>query len=653
MRIRTVRLLIVGIALAADVPAQQNLSFARKEIPVGPGCCSIVTADFNGDGKPDLAVTFSDSIQNVFPGNRILVLLGNGDGTFTPKPVIAGAGQSLGLVAAVDVNGDKKIDLLASSDAGTILLLGNGDGTFQPPAVITSDRLIGVSDFNGDGKPDLLSSYLRVRLGKGDGTFGSAIDTPGTMTGLSSAVLSFITSVAIADFNGDGRSDVALTSALHNQQGTVYTWLSNGDGTFTEAPLNIDFVAGFRAGPLIAVDFNGDGKADLAVAANQPDQLDSLIAGILLGRGDGTFRPAGHAALHGDSFAAGDFNGDGKIDLAAGPSVLPGDGSGGLLPQLFFGYGQASIVSSLAGYPLQAFYPGTAVADFNRDGKLDLVTVSRYTGFLAMAPDGLPIYVSTGLSILLNDSPGIDTSVVAVSAASSRIDVAPGSLASIYGSRLAATTATATASDLPDILGNISVHLRDAFGVDRLVRLLYVSPGQINFLAPADAAAGFATVNIENGSASFVEGTRATLVQTVAPAFFTSDGSGSGVPAATAVRVNPDGTQTPVSVFNCSGSTCTAVPIDLSGAPVYLSLYGTGFRNVFRTLDGSPSVGCEVQGLAAISTYVGPQGQFPGLDQINLRLPNLSGVGNIDLVCAFEDWGVGFANANVVRINIK
>jgi hypothetical protein len=194
---------------------------------VGPSCCSLVTADFNGDGKPDLAVTFSDNLDA--GGRQLLVLMGNGDGSFTARNLVD-LGQSFMVVAAVDVNSDKKPDLIITQpfNGGSSVLLGNGDGTFQPGRTIGTG-VLRVADFNGDGKPDLLCAGLTVRLGNGDGTFGSPISTPAVQN---FTPLSFAGAIAVGDFNGDGKLDVAHTSAWHDAFGMVWVWMGNGDGTF-------------------------------------------------------------------------------------------------------------------------------------------------------------------------------------------------------------------------------------------------------------------------------------------------------------------------------------------------------------------------------------------------------------------------------------
>jgi len=122
------------------------------------------------------------------------------------------------------------------------------------------------------------------------------------------------------------------------------------------------------------------------------------------------------------------------------------------------------------------------------------------------------------------------------------------------------------------------------------------------------------------------------------------------------VRVLPDNTEIPVPVFSCSNGRCNTVPIDLSQGPVYLSLYGTGFRHRSANPNGVPLAGCQIQKQIPIATYAGPQGLLPGLDQLNLRLPQVSGAGETDLVCNFSldiQSLIEAVSSQPVKINIK
>ena len=334
------------------------------DFAVGTSPFSVAMGDFDGDGKPDLAVANGGS-------NDVSVLLGNGDGTFKPaKNYEAGLGGGPLWVAVGDFNLDGNLDLVvANSSSDSVgVLLGNGDGTFRPsvtfPAGGTAPQSVAVGDFNGDGKPDLaVASYysnnVTVLLGKGDGTFG-----PATVVQTFAADASPIC-VSAGDVNGDGSVDLAVCTVGVS---AVTVLLGNGNGTFGP-PQTFAFVDDPES---IAIrDFNGDGKPDLAVAN---DDTAGTVA-VLAGNGDGTFRAAQIYQAGGgnsESVAAGDFNGDGKLDVAvanAGSntvSVLLGDGLGA------FGTAQVFAVG---------MKPEFVVAgDVNGDGILDLAVANVNSG---------------------------------------------------------------------------------------------------------------------------------------------------------------------------------------------------------------------------------------------------------------------------------
>jgi uncharacterized protein (TIGR03437 family) len=351
-----------------------------------------------------------------------------------------------------------------------------------------------------------------------------------------------------------------------------------------------------------------------------------------------------------------DVNGDGRLDLVSESEIALANGDGTFQSPEAYGYGQRSIASD----PFELFelrrYPPLVAADFDQDGKLDLAMPSHFTVTFGDGVGGSG-YTSSGLSVLLNKGLGPPTSVRGVSAANGARVVAPGSIASIYGANLAPGTAAASSlANLPTILGGISLHVRDAFGTNRLAQLFYVSPTQINFLVPDATAAGLAVLNIDNGHLPFVESSRATVVQMLAPAFFSADGTGTGTAAATAVRVLPDGTQIRVPVFSCSNGHCNTIPIDVSQGPVYLSLFGTGFRHRSANPDGVPLAACQIQSQIPLATYAGPQGPIPGLDQLNFLLAQKPGAGEMDVICTFWFYSQALSEtawSPPVKINIE
>jgi hypothetical protein len=226
-----------------------------------------------------------------------------------------------------------------------------------------------VGDFNGDGIPDLalatyadpLSSALNILLGNGDGTFRMAANFPAGKG---------ITSLAVADFNGDGKADLVTTNSeifgeiRHGYmvlESDVRVYLGNGDGTFHDAQI---YLAGLGPVAVAVGDFNRDGIPDLAVANGGDPPNPGNSVSVLLGKGDGTFQAAQTyaAGLFPSSVAAGDFNRDGNLDLAVtsqwGVTILLGDVTGAFQPVQSYA---AGIAGSLA------------VADLNGDGYPDLV----------------------------------------------------------------------------------------------------------------------------------------------------------------------------------------------------------------------------------------------------------------------------------------
>lgn len=338
-------------------PAFYGYAF-QGEIP------ELLVADFNNDGIMDLADF--DAI------GTIPIYLGAANGTFTYSdlasslywPIFSFNNATYG-----DFNGDGNVDLAydsylnRSSSTGLDVSLGDGNGRFTPgwkeDQIAVANVLAG--DFNCDGNLDLIagySSYTYVYLGNGDGTFNLSETLNFGPTGIRLA----------GDFNGDGNLDLVLVS--DSKPTKISVALGNGDGTFQQPRTITSYVGGCDAGPTMLVnDFNGDGKLDIAFCTWGE-------IGVLLGNGDGTFRqpiyydvyPFGDAGSF--SFAAGDFNSDGKTDLIVSNnglntqfSVLLGNGDGTFQKQ-------QSILLSPKGTNGEL---GIQIGDFNSDGLLDFI----------------------------------------------------------------------------------------------------------------------------------------------------------------------------------------------------------------------------------------------------------------------------------------
>jgi hypothetical protein len=242
---------------------------------------SVAVADVNGDGKPDIVV--ANECGPVFCDGSVGVLLGNGDGTFRPVVTYSSGGEYGLSVAVADVNGDGIPDLLVANGCdnlnlcgtkgGVAVLLGNGDGTFQAATEYLSGGAypysLKIADLNGDGKLDLVaansfSGTVSVLLGNGDGTFQGAV----TYSSGDKANVAQISSVAVADVNGDGHPDLLLTTqsmgANGNNGGAVSVLLGNSNGTFQAA---VEDASGGSQTLGVAVgDVNGDGRPDVLIA---------------------------------------------------------------------------------------------------------------------------------------------------------------------------------------------------------------------------------------------------------------------------------------------------------------------------------------------------------------------------------------------------
>jgi hypothetical protein len=292
--------------------------------PAGLSPSAVALGDLNGDGKPDLAITnsYSDSVS---------VLFGKGDGTFnaTASAILTyttGTAPQFALIA--DVSGDSKPDLIVANQASQTVsvFLNTSSGTAPLAsgvayAVKKKPSAVAVGDLNGDGKADLAvtnagSNSVSVLLGLGSGQFDAALDFP---TGAEPQA------VAVGDVNRDGKPDLAVANA----SGDSVSVLLGDTKNLLKSATAIKLPAKSFPNSVAMADLDGDGNPDLAVTQANTDTLS-----VLLGKGDGTFKAASSESLdvNPKQVVVSDFSRDGKPDLAVvtanGVSVLLGRGNG-------------------------------------------------------------------------------------------------------------------------------------------------------------------------------------------------------------------------------------------------------------------------------------------------------------------------------------
>lgn len=466
---------------------------------------SIAVGDFNGDKSPDVAIAMLND-------NAIQLFSNNGNGTFTNVGEIPTCGNPASIVVA-DFNRDGNQDIAVACEAASVsIMLGNGNNTFRTstvPDFIPVPTSIAAADLNGDGKLDLVTantsaSSASVLLGNGDGTFqvSSPIALPDKPI-----------SVVIADINGDGKLDVLqLTQGVND----LVVLTGKGDGTFNAPAL---FNAGGSPLPpwydrsLVVADFNGDGKPDVLAITEGSN------VSLLLGMGDGTFAPSAQSVLTGAGtswVAAGDLNGDGFVDFvvansaANSVSIFTGNGSNQFKPGATYTVGTDPVFVTLA--------------DVNNDGHLDIVVVCKGD---SVTPGSVVI--------LLGKGDGTFTPAAA--------SLAPGQ----------APIAAAVADFNND--GNLDLAIVDeGDGTTPSVVAVYLGKGDGSFTGPANFPVGVFPQSIAAGSLSTAG--HIDLVVGNSRNFSVSvlQGNGSGsFSAATPLTLTIGGSETSVAIADFNG----------------------------------------------------------------------------------------------------
>ncbi|WP_260736199.1 beta strand repeat-containing protein [Tunturiibacter lichenicola] len=407
--VRSLLVFLIALLIPASLSAQTKPIFPTTAFyPINNGGTSLAAGDFNGDGQPDLAyISFSPS--------GVTVLLNQGATT----PPIAVATTSISCtpstIGAIDMNADKKLDLVLTCSTGyVVVLLGNGDGTFQTPAYYAVSGVSGSAvsaDLNGDGYPDIAvigiqqgtTQAIAVLLNQGS-TAPGTVAAPKFYTAPNNSTYN---SLAAGDFNGDGKQDILASSS------SLAVFYGNGDGTL-QTPQPVPSPAG---GSFVAADFNQDGITDIAYTPSSTTSNPSVQ--VLLGDSSGQFTTGTNLSLNltGSSnftlAAAGTTNGSKDVNLALvgdSISILKGDGKGGFVLGQSFALTGAIIpevrpdgtsdlaVSSPVGLTLLSGngdgtfkglttqpVSGTSIAvDVNNDGLTDVLSLGS-TGTLSTA----------------------------------------------------------------------------------------------------------------------------------------------------------------------------------------------------------------------------------------------------------------------------
>lgn len=327
-----------------------------------------LVGDFNGDGKTDLAGWMEDNFCVGRGARTLFVLLGNGNGTFS-EPIYTDVSAFFLRPThffAEDFNGDGKRDILVSTsefgDSNIAIFFGNGNGRFAAPISNfisgLSARSLVVEDYNNDNRPDLafFNTELVVLLNNGNGTFGGLQQFN---TGI------ILRKAASGDFNGDGNLDLAAIQD-RDLNPVFQIWLGNGNGTFRLGGTFTFSVRSAFINTLLSADFNRDGRADLALSiSNRTIVFD--------GNGNGTFAPPKLYGVGGGKFFTADFNGDGWIDFGTTQTLgLQGSVLGTSFEFAVLLNLQNGEFLVAPGAPILSGGEEITVADLNNDGLKDI-----------------------------------------------------------------------------------------------------------------------------------------------------------------------------------------------------------------------------------------------------------------------------------------
>ena len=424
-----------------------GLTWTNTQTPATePAPQSIVVGDFNGDGIPDIAAGSNGYVS---------ILIGNGNGTFKAANNLAALSNNQLMAAAAFETGKPTGILTVSNSASptdnTQLILSDGSGgeivevPFSLPCGSASAVL--TADFNGDGKPDFVAacqvsgnSVLAIFLGNGNGTFGAPTIIPTGDT---------ILAIGAGNIRGNGKTDIAVVGVLSGTSSmqTITVYENDGSGNFTGGPSVTS--TGVSPTSMVVADFNGDGKSDLALANSGGNNVT-----ILLGDGKGSFTQAAspQTGSSPSSIAVGDFNGDGIPDLAVANSgdntvtILQGNGDGTFTAAATPPTGNAPSALAVGAF-ITGGKPGVAVANSGATGGSVTVLNSQPAQMATATATGVSP-AGSGAHLVEASYPGDSNYAASVSGTTSLSGAGQVTVPNVVGDTQAAATTAITGAGL-------------------------------------------------------------------------------------------------------------------------------------------------------------------------------------------------------------
>lgn len=547
----------------------------------------------DGAGNAYLSDSGNHRVRKVSPNGTITALAGSG---------MMGAKGDGGPALAASFNSPQA---LAIDSKGNLYIADSGNNRIRrvtPAGIVTTVAGNGKDTFAGDGGPATEASLYQP--------FGVAVDAADNLL--------------IADSGNLRLRKVSAATGIITTLAGDGRYGSGGDGgPATQAQFK--FLYG------VTVDRNGliyvvDGEDHRVRRIDANGRIDPYAGSGQLGAlGDGG--PALNAQLNYPSFISTDP--EGNLYIA--------DYGNHRIRKVTFATGLISTVA------------GTGAGGQGVDGVDPLNSELLFPNDMAVDGLGRLFIADTGSHRIrkLMGTGSFQTAAAASAASYNDRLLARDSLAAAFGGSLATATAEASVLPLPTTLAGTTVSVRDAAGIARLAPLFYASPGQINFLIPASTAIGTATLTVTSGNGQVSTGLMP--VGNLSPGFFAANADGKGVAAASLLRIKPNGqlSYEPVARFDAPSGKWVPIPIDLGPAEdqVFLALFGTGWRYNGPLTARSATIA----GIPAEILYAGPQPDYIGLDQLNLRLDRqLAGKGLVDIQLTIDG-----LTTNLVQVRMQ